>query len=178
MTEMDEKKAIEQIINITYPGVTMLYRDANLGSIAKLYKEDMIIKERAFTDASRRGGGMITTHRYVILSNCYMDASEFEKGSNWGLCIMQSGSHFKVLDVYSKQEKTQVTLLHLPEKHWEVFTNVKTNLDEQLVLYTRKRFDELLTSPPVAELATDKWLERCSFPLGMDTKGNFYPLGE
>ncbi len=56
---MDEKKAIEQIINITYPGVTMLYRDANLGLIAKLYEKDMIIKERAFTDASKRGGGSI-----------------------------------------------------------------------------------------------------------------------
>ena len=172
------KKEIEQIINTTYPGITMLYRDVNLGSIAKLYKKGMIIKERAFTDASKRGGGIITTHRYAIFSNRYMDASKFEQCTNWGLCIMQSGSHFKVLDVYSKQEKTQITLLHLPEKHWEIFTNVKINLDEQLVLYTRKRFEELLTSPPVAELTTVDWLKRCSFPLGMDTKGNFYPLDE
>jgi len=172
------KKEIEQIINTTYPGITMLYRDVSLGSIAKLYKKGMIIKERAFTDASKRGGGIITTHRYAIFSNRYMDASKFEQGTNWGLCIIQRGSHFKVLDLYTKKEKTQITLLHLPEKHWEMFTNLKLNLDEELVSYARERFDELLTAPPIDELTTDDWLKRCSFPLGMDDEGNFYPSNE
>ena len=174
---MNEKE-LEQIINASYSGLTMLYRDVSLSSIAKQYKKGMIIKERAFTDASKRAGGMITTHRYAILSNRYLDASELEEGTNWGLCIMQHGSHFKVLDIYTKQDKTQITLLHLPEEHWRVFINYNTNLDEGLVLYARERFNELLTAPPVKELTTDFWLKRCSFPLGMDFKGNFHPLDE
>ncbi len=138
----------------------------------------MIIKERAFTDASKRGGGIITSHRYAILSNRYLDASEFEKGTNWGLCIMQLGSYFKVLDVFKQKGKTQIQLLHLPEGHWSAFINFETNLDEQLVLYARERFNKLLTAALVVELTTDSWLKRCSFPFGMDYQGNFYQLNE
>lgn len=29
---------------------------------------------------------------------------------------------------------------------------------------------------PIPELATDKWLDRCKFPLGMDDNGNFFEL--
>ncbi len=38
-------KIIEEAFNSTYPGATLLYRDANLGSIAKLYAKGMIIKD-------------------------------------------------------------------------------------------------------------------------------------
>lgn len=169
---------MEDIINLTYPGLTMLYRDVNLGELGSRYKKDMIIREKAFTDASNRGGGIITTHRFAILSNHYMDAAEFEHGTNWGLCIMQRESHFKILDVYKLQEKTQITMLHLPEEQWEFFQNTEINLDKEVVEYARKRFDECLAAEPVLELTTEDWLKRCSFPLGMDDNGNLFSLSE
>ncbi|MCJ7689456.1 MAG: hypothetical protein MUO60_09080 [Clostridiaceae bacterium] len=43
----------------------------------------MIIREKGFTDASKRGGGIITTHRFAILYNSYMDATDFGQGTNW-----------------------------------------------------------------------------------------------
>lgn len=173
---MDEIRIMEEIMNKSYPGLTMLYRDANLGDFGDLYKKGMIIRERAFTDASKKGGGIITTHRFAIFSNNYLDASGFEQDTNWGLCIIQKGSYFKVLDIYERHGKTQIALLHLPEQYWWFFANVETNLDEQVVEYARKRFDECINTAPVPELALDNWLARCSFPLGMDDEGNFFPL--
>ena len=171
---MLDKDLLEKAVNDTYPGITMLYRDANLGDLANLYKNEMIIKEKAFVDASLRGGGIITTHRYAILSNHFMDASEFEHGTNWGLCIMQKDSYFKVIDIYKKNGKTQITLLHLLNQYWELFKNTVINLDEELIEYTRNSFNKHLKNDPVLELTTDVWLDRCSFPLGMNHRGEFF----
>ena len=99
----------------------MLCRDANLGALGNRNEEGKIIRERAFTDASRRVGGIVTTHRFAVSFNHYMDASEFEQGTDWGLCIMQKDSRFKVLNVYKKNEKTLITLLHLSEEYWKFF---------------------------------------------------------
>lgn len=127
---MLDKRKLEEAINLTYPGLTMLYRDA-------------------------------------ILSNHYLDAFEFEHGTNWGLCIMQKDSFFKVLDIYKKQNKTQITLLHLPDQYWKLFRNVVMDLDTELIAYVRKSFDKHITGTPVPELAKKDW---------MDDKGNLFHL--
>ena len=175
---MGKKKVIDEIMNITYPGLTMLYRDVNLGDLGSLYKKGMIIQEKGFIDTSKRGGGIITTHRFAIFSKHYMDVAEYEQFTNWGLCIIQRNSYFKIIDVYKANGKTQITLLHLPEQYWWFFENVKIGIDQQVVDFARKRLEECLVIDPVLELTSENWLERCSFPLGMDDRGNRFPLSE
>ena len=125
----------EKIINATFPGLTMFVRDVNLNIVcAQTYQAGMIIRERGFTDASRRVMGMVTTHRFAILSNQMMDLSLLEHGTGWGLCVAQAGSHFKVLDVYETQGKTQILLLHLPDDdRWRVFENMTSNIEAQVI---------------------------------------------
>ena len=175
---MYTENLMEDIINMTYPGLTMLYRDVNLGNLHDSYEKGMIIREKGFTDASKRGGGIITTHRYAIFSNRYMDAGEYEHGSNWGLCIIQSGSYFKILDIYEECGKTNITLLQLPEQHWQFFKTNQVNIDQQVIDYSRKRFLECLIAKPILELTSKSWLDRCSFPLGMDNDGKLFSLLE
>lgn len=50
--------------------------------------------------------GMLTTHRYVILSNHMADMSQFEHDTHWGLCVAQKDAHFKVLGQYTFEGKT------------------------------------------------------------------------
>ncbi len=178
MDENDKPENIEEILNATFPGLLMLYRDANLASLGDLYSVGLIIRERGFTDASKRGGNLVTTHRFAILSNHYLDAASFEHGTHWGLCVLERGAYYKVLDVYHQQEKTLITLLHLPSEHWQFFKNLSTNLDDQVAETARKRFDEHLSSAPIAELTQDDWLQRCRFPLGMNDNGVLFPLME
>ena len=58
--------------------------------------------------------GMVTSHRYAILSNHMGDFREYEHGTNWGLFVAKH-SHFKVIDIYEYNGKTQILLLHLPD---------------------------------------------------------------
>lgn len=168
----------EQTINEILPGLSMYVRDVNLPEkLANRYVPDTIIMERGFTDASSRVMGMKTSHRFSILSNHMADLSEFEHGTNWGLCVATSNSHFLILDKYEYHGKTQITLLHLPnDKRWNLFQNVKVNIFDDIIKDTRNRFENKCELEVIPELETDEWLARCSAPLGMDDEGNLFDL--
>ena len=79
MDTIIDKELYEKTINDIFPGLTMYVRDVDLSlELADIYKPGMIIMERAFTDASNRVMGMVTSHRYAILSNHMADLSQFE----------------------------------------------------------------------------------------------------
>ena len=173
-----DKNAYERLANDTFPGLTMYVRDVNLPKECAIkYSTGMIIKERGFTDASRRVMGMITSYRYSILSNHMADLSAFEHGTNWGLCVGQAGSHFKVLDIYEFRGKTQILLLHLPDdERWKMFEDLSFSIEEQLIQTSRQRFENKAFSDPIPELTSAAWLDRCKEPLGMFADGTLFDL--
>lgn len=163
---------IEEIMNSTFAGLTLFYRDTHLtDQQLAAYRPGMIVQERGFTDASYRGGGMITTHRFLIASAHAKNASMFEHGTNWGLVILNSGSFFKVPDIYTLSDKTQITLLHIPEEGVEVFSRAKISIEDDIVAKTRTGFEQKLALPPVAELTTEEWLARTKSPVGINADG-------
>lgn len=178
MDTIIDKELYEKTINDIFPGLTMYVRDVDLSlELADIYKPGMIIMERAFTDASNRVMGMVTSHRYAILSNHMADLSQFEHDTNWGLHTARNNAHFKVLDVYDFRGKTQILLLHLPDDNrWRLFQNVTFSIESQLIEDSRKRFEKKSMLPPVPELATPEWLERCSFPIGISDAGEVIDL--
>ena len=175
--DLDVKK-IEDAINDIMPGLTMYVRDVNLtDEIASKYQPGMIIMEKGFTDASNRVMGMVTSHRYAILSNHMGDFREYEHGTNWGLFVAKNNSHFKVIDIYEYNGKTQILLLHLPDdKRWKLFDNVYMNIESDLIERCRERFTEKAFSEVIPELATDVWIDRCRFPVGMTDEGIFFDV--
>ena len=172
------KEAYEKVLNDTFPGLQIFVRDVNLPSVcAEKYKPGMIIKERGFTDATPRVMGMVTTHRYAILSNHMHNISMFEHGTRWALHIGQRDSHYKILDIYEYKGKTQITLLHLPDdERWKMFENTVFDIEEKIIGMTRQRFENKCCAEPIPELSTPEWLDRCAFPLGMDENGNLFDL--
>ncbi|HEY5556603.1 hypothetical protein [Acetobacterium sp.] len=171
-----EIKKVEEIINFTYRGLTLLIRDTNLGNLDSKYEVGMILRELGFTDASLHRGGLLTTHRMAILSNHYADLQAYEYGTNWGLCVMDQGSYFKVLDQYTIEDKTQITLLHLPENDWEIFGECHTNVDPKVVNIIRNDFEKSIILAPAPELSTNQWLKRCSYPIGMTDEGGLFSI--
>jgi len=167
---------MEALINEILPGLTMYVRDVNLHpELAAKYRAGMIIREKGFTDASNRVMGMLTTHRYAILSNHMGDMREYEHDTNWGLFVAKNNSHFKVLDVYEYQGKTQILLLHLPDDNrWSMFENVKLSIEDDFIPDCRKRFENKCMADVIPELATELWLDRCKFPVGMSDDGEFF----
>ena len=87
---------------------------------------------------------MATTHRLAILTNHFLDTTQqLEDKENWGLCICQRGSRFKVLDIYCYEGKTQITLLHLYEGYgWEFFQYLHSDIEDGLVKTSRERFEK------------------------------------
>lgn len=165
-----EYKVIESVIN----SASRYVRDIDLKpELAEKYEVGQIITERAFVDASSRIGGMVTSHRYLILSQWMTDLSRFDEGRNWGMHVGKRDSKFKVIDIYTVDGKTQIALLHLPDGFEEVFENT-ISLERDLVERIRMEFEEALKLDPIEELATSEWLERCSFPLGMSDDGEFF----
>ena len=165
-----EYKVIESVIN----SASRYVRDIDLKpELAEKYEIGQIITERAFVDASARIGGMVTSHRYLILSQWMTDFSAFDEGRNWGMHVGKRDSRFKVIDIYTVDGKTQIALLHIPDGFEYVFENT-ISLERDLVEKIRAEFEEALKSEPIAELATSEWLERCSFPLGMSDEGELF----
>lgn len=113
----------DDVVNKTYPGLGIYVRDINLSKeLAEKYTPGLIIREKAFTDASNRVIGMVITHRYLILSNHMADFSQFEHGTNWGLHVANSGSRFKVLGTHIYKGKTAIVLLHLlDDDSWKIY---------------------------------------------------------
>ena len=177
ITEADMQK-MQDVVNQMYPGIAMLVRDVDLpDDLANKYIPGMIIREKAFTDASCRVMGMVTTHRYIILSNHMGNLAQFENGTNWGLCVAQKDSHFKVLGQHTYKDKHAIILLHLPDDDtWKLFKNVNISIDQQLLDMAIQRFEAKCELPPVPELAAQQWLDRCKFPIGMSDDGTFWEL--
>lgn len=169
---------IQSVMNDTFPGLTMYVRDVDLPKeLEERYVPGEFLRELGFTDASARVMGMVTTHRFAILSNHMGDLSAFEHGTNWGLHVANKGSRFKVLDICRYQGKTQILLLHLPDDHrWKLFEKATFSLEEDLIKSCRQRFENKCCLPPVPELATPEWKARCADPIGMDAAGVRFSL--
>lgn len=129
----DRQSPEYRVIETTFANASRYVRDANLDEkLAGKYEIGQIIHEKAFVDASNRIGGMTTTHRYLILSGYMADFSRFEEDTNWGLHVAKRGSNFKVVDIYTLGDKTQILLLQLPEGFEEVFEN-RTDVEEEFI---------------------------------------------
>ena len=171
---------LEEMINEILPGLAMYVRDVNLNEkCLAAYQPGIILMERGFTDASDRVMGMKTSHRITILSNHMADFRDLEENTDWGLFVANHGAHFKVLDVYQYQGKTQILLLHLPDdERWKLFEKITLSIEEQLIKDCRERFENKCIREVIPELNTEEWLRRCSLPIGMDLDGNLYDVEE
>jgi hypothetical protein len=101
------------------------------------------------------------------------DLSKFEKDTNWGLHTANKDSRFKVIDIFNHKGKTQIALLQLPDGFEGVFNQV-ADIEEEYVKKARDEFKKALDMDAIPELASEIWLERCSFPLGMSDEGEFF----
>jgi hypothetical protein len=144
-----------------------LYRDTTLSSqVIAAYKPGMTIIERGFTDVSTLRGGPAGSVRYLVATDKSQDLSIINPAvAKWGLRVIQRDSLFRVLDVFSLNGRTQVLLSTYGEEY-----------DAGLTKLGRADFSALISTPPVAELATPEWQERVAFPVGVSDEGVPFPL--
>ena len=164
-------------MNITYPGLRLLNRDANMHRFAEKYELGQVLFDERPICGSFILGEVMHTGRYAILSNQIDGTENGAFNSEWAVGVLPAGAHFKVLDVYRRLGKVQITLLHLPDEHWQFFEDVSTNVDDLLVEYTRKRFDSCLDGAGAMPALTDeRWHKLCTHLIGMTDLGMPFAL--
>ncbi|MDR3232497.1 MAG: hypothetical protein LBT46_02305 [Planctomycetaceae bacterium] len=169
---------IEAVLHQLLPGLQMFVRDVNLPEyIAAKYETGLIIREKGFTDATSRIGGMPTTHRFGIMSNHLADFSELDVLGNRGLSVAPAGSHFLVMKQHVYHNRTLILLLHLPDDEtWQLCQHFTGSLIEELVNTSIANFEAKCELEPISELANDEWLHRCQSPLGIDENSNLFEI--
>jgi len=167
---------IEEIYKQTFSGLVFFYRDTTLSeALISKYQIGQILTERGFTDMSYKVGGLMTNCRYAIASAHARDLSAFNPDSKqFGHVLLASNACFKVLDIYKIGTKTQLFLLEIPAIAVDLFTNVTSNIENDLTKQARANFDTKINSEPIPELQIQDWKERTEFPIGMNEKGVFF----
>jgi len=172
---MDNKET-EAIYNQAFNGLSFFYRDTDLSEkLISKYKVGQILKERGFTDMSYKAGGLVSSLRYLIASANARDVSSVNPdGAKFGHVILKSNAFFKVLDIYTIGDRTQIFLLEIPETAVELFSATTSNIENDIIKKARENFETNIRILPVAVLQSEAWKEGTEFPIGMSTKGVFF----
>ena len=169
----------KELEEAAYKGLKAYVRDVNMPeSFEEKYFKGQLLREPDVTEASGRIGGMVTDHRFVILSN-HMEKSTAPEDEALGVFIALPGARFKVLGRCSHEGKTAIVLLHLPDaqEHWSKFWGATFPHDKKLMASAAAHFREKeVPAEPVEALCSADWIARCSMPIGMDEFGKNHPL--
>ncbi len=175
--QIQHTELVKAAIQATCSNLTQHCRDANLPyEITHKYQKGMIIRERGFVDATALSGGIITNHRYIILSNHMAHLFQFEDDKKWALCVANKDSRFLVLGKAEGKGKRVTVLLHLNNETWQLFKSLDMNIFQNLLNDCYNSFKECIGKEPIASVSTDEWLARCQFPVGMSDNGEFFPI--
>lgn len=171
-----DNKQIEEIYNQTFGGLTLFYRDTNLAeNLISKYEVGQILNERGFTDLTFKGGGLGTNLRYLIASANGKDVSSIMPDTTkFGHVMLKSNSFFKVLDVYTIGNKTQIFLLEIPETAIDFFSKATSNIEEDITKKARESFETKVDTELIPELQIKEWIDRTEFPIGMNDQGEMF----
>lgn len=156
-----------------YNELLIYCRDIELSeNIIKLYKDNVgkIIKEKGYVECSKKIGGLEKNTRFYIFSNHIADLSAFEESTDFGICVANEGSLYKIIEVGEKDNKNYVILLHIDQETGYFLNNIKTNIDDKLIDICKKRMEKEIKDVPLEEL-TEEWYKRLYFPIGIDKEG-------
>jgi hypothetical protein len=178
-----EKQHLEKVLNWTLPNLSYFYRDTELEkSITDMYVVGQIIRSATFVDVSAIAAGLKQNVRFVFASSKAAPVYEINPNvAKYKMFTINMNSFFKVLDVYEFDGKTQILLLHIPATGIDFFVKGKVMLrgedvEQQIVQKSRIKFKTLLTTPVINVLQEKKWLDKTSFPIGLDVNNIFFDL--
>jgi hypothetical protein len=167
---------IESIVELTYNNLGVFVRDTEIApEISAKYQPGLIFREKGLTYATYRVGGQAANHRFAIFSNHLIKKNPDPE--NYGLCIAEKGSVFKVIGRHDFQNSSWIILLHLlGDNYWRVFKDFESPVDEDMVKSVVSWLTELTKQPVIPELTRPEWVDSCKYPMGIDDNGEFFPL--
>ena len=163
------------MMNSTFSGLAFFCRDLDLDeSLISKYQPNQILMERGFTDLTYKIGGFAKNCRYLVASSSGKDISMFSQNPELGHILIRSSAYFKVLDIQKGNGKTQILLLNIPAEGVPIFGNSKINIEDKIIETGIEIFKENIDAKPLHDLQSEDWIERTSFPIGMNEEGIFF----
>ena len=158
------------------PQFGAFYRDTALApAVLAMYQVGVIFRDPTFCDATYKFGGFAAPHRYLIVSAGARCIDALSAHPEWGLCIWPRDRLFKVIARHEKGPHVQITLLDVPEAQREAYvTTTLTPLEQTFAVEGAKRFEEALQRSANPEHRNRLWLDRLTYPLGIDDEGHFF----
>ena len=150
-------------------------RDTNLSEeLTGMYQVGAIIEEPNELEVTFKNNAVPTTHRFTIVSSLIHESTDKNDYQRYGICQALPYSHFKVLDKYESEGKTQILLFHLPYgEEWNYFRFLGFDEIEQFTIEdARANFDRIVKKKAVVSQRTKEWLDRCSRPIGFVVTGD------
>lgn len=169
------QEKLQQRIIEAFDNIGVFYRDTTLPNEAiDMYQVGTLFQEPAFCDATFKRGGMLAPHRYQIVSSSARSLGVLSANPQWGLCVLQPGCYFKVIDKTSIGEYVQITLLEIPQDLLSYFqTNMFAAIEKDMASQSVDDFKEAINLPILKELKSREWLDRLTDPLGINDKLEF-----
>ena len=171
--EEDVDYFYQYICKKTYDNIKLYVRDMELSNeIITLYQNNIgkTIKEKSFVDCTKKIGGLVKNTRTYIISNSIEDFSLFEQDTNYGLCVANENSYFKIIDVQTVENKNYIILLQLDKDTRHFLENISTNIDIEIKNIGKEQFQKDIKSKHLEEL-DDNWYKRLFFPIGINKNG-------
>jgi hypothetical protein len=173
----------EEIVNWTLSGLTMYYRDSELSTdILSKYEVGQIFRSQTFVDVSSFAGRLTKNCRFIFASTKAAPLFQVNPSTEkWGLHTINANSYFKILDIYKKDGRTQIFLLHIPAKGIDFFRNTVlrlggNNFEEQIIEKSRISLDQKMQMNIIPALEEKEWIDRTDFPIGLNNENQFFPL--
>lgn len=189
--EIDDKSFFESLLNWVLPGLQFYYRDTDAIADASLYyQKGQTLRAGFFVDVTTKLLKPLHKTRFIIASAHAAQLFEM-KGlvrenpdvGRWNLTTLHFNSYFKVMDIYSTPQCTQVFLLHIPpsaalllgDTDFNFIDQVKGN-KQSLTDLARQSLDEKLHMDYHARSFDDALCKRMEAPIGLDADMKPYPL--
>jgi len=190
--EIDFTQFMEDCINWIMPGLQFFYRDTNsIDNPAEVYHVGETIRAGFFIDVTTKLLKPVHKTRFIIASSHVAPLYEIEdlvkrnpKLAEWNLCTLHYNSYFKVLDIYKKENVTQVLLLHIPENMARLmnglsgiqFIDQAMGENRSLVDIARSSLDQKMLMEVHPRSLDKEWCDRMDAPVGLTDECELFPL--
>ena len=133
-----------------------------------LYRVGRFFREASLFDCTALFGGIVGNTRMMVITSSPRGLGHLSERPDWGLTVVGANELFKVLDVQTLKEKTQITVAHVPAAFEAYFRSSDAWLfDKWTVPQAQEDFRKALEMEAIGVHLEEEWRRRVERPPGM-----------
>jgi hypothetical protein len=136
-----------------------------------LYRVGTFFREASLFDCTAHFGGIVGNTRMMVITSSPRGLGQLSARPEWGLAVLGPNELFKVLDIQTLKDKTQITVAHVPVAFEAYFRSSDAWLfDKWTVPQAQEDFREALEMKAIGVHLEEEWRRRVERPPGMSSE--------